>query len=126
MRSKKSWPKLIWSGIQIIFAILFVGLMFTGCTYETYRWVTDIEYRNGTVITEIGQCEGGDSSNARCMARAGDVIVDATFPMLIGQTVYQRCFIETGGRNYCVNEWRQRRQGKPDFYGALEEYERGL
>lgn len=119
---RMSW----WDRSMVTIAFILALILTVWTAHSVYRWCTDIEYRQGMVVTDLGQCRNTSNTSSQCTARAGDTIVTAKFPMLVGQVVYQRCFIESSGYEYCTNEWDVGRQRNPDVYDARAEYARGL
>ncbi len=114
LRRIRNVIKYTLGGITVLVLLLLL-------TYSAYRGVTDIDYLEPHVVTELGQCSGGDNANTRCKARAGNLLITADNPMMLGQTMYRECWFQRDGQELCRG-WTYRTWGDPFREEALREH----
>lgn len=123
-KPKVSWVRRIWTGIKYLGTGLFAFGMLSLAVYGLYREITDIDYVEPHVVTELGQCSG-DNSNTKCKARAGRLLITADSPMMVGQTMYRECWIQRDGGEFCQG-WTYKTWGDPFRAEALREHQERL
>lgn len=90
----------LWMGFKYgTCTVVILFLSFVACM-ATYHELTDIEYTVPYSVTELGQCLG-DGSRATCKARVKGFVITTDEPMMLGQIMYRKCWIQKNGSNLC-------------------------
>lgn len=86
----------VWSAIKSLLKLIVMLFLSFIVGFGIYHYVLDVIYYKPITITELGQCASNN-----CIGLSGNTTVRSTSPMVVGQVMYYKCYLEPSGHKYC-------------------------